>query len=192
MENTKRVRKKTAGELADPELRRRLNRQKEILQASLDACDVLAARRKKFIQDIANNPAISGRSRFLREARSPVELHYFSLYWNCDRGPGPIHKIVTHSHCDAGTVLRLYWLNDPYYYQKYRLIRDCPESERPWLRILRFIERRFLRNDFVTAKVPFNPEPWVKPRNADAKGAIHEIPEAMFEPIHSRKKVKRL
>src|SRR5204863_2470836 len=131
--------------------------------------DVLSAARKKFILDTASNPAIRGRSRFLRVAKSPVELHYFSLHWNCDSGPGPIHKIVTNSRCDAGTALRLYWLNDPYFYQEYRLLRDCPESEQPWLRILRAIERRFLRNDFLTAKIPFDPQPWAESRHSDAE-----------------------
>ncbi len=31
--------------------------------------------------------------------------------------------------CDAGTALRLFWINDPVYYSQYATISECPYEE---------------------------------------------------------------
>ncbi|MCQ4166258.1 DUF4274 domain-containing protein [Tahibacter sp. P2K] len=37
------------------------------------------------------------------------QLHRFSLRYNVNDGFEPLHAVVAHPHCDAGTALYLYW-----------------------------------------------------------------------------------
>lgn len=36
-------------------------------------------------------------------------LHHFSLRYNVNDGFTPLHAVIAHPHCDAGTALYLYW-----------------------------------------------------------------------------------
>ena len=207
MTTKRRIRKKTPAELADAELRLRSQRQHEIRAAAHSVCDRLSHKRRSFILDIADNrwiervdfewdsPAFQKerrhweklRKQFLREATNPIELHMFASNWNCDRGSRPIDQIVRNPKCDAGTALWLYWENDPYFYQAYQGIHDADDEETAaWLRISRAIERRFLRNDFATSKIPFDPEPWITDEYAESEWVVHQIPEVMQQPVVPR------
>lgn len=200
------VRQKTPRERADPDLERLPKEQKrryEIRQNAHAVTERLPKERQEFIRNIAGHAWIGRfpsdaddaafekesrrwkrlRHQFLREAANPLELHLFAANWNCDGGSRHIYQIVTNPRCDAGTALWLYWENDPYFYQGYRYIKDAEGWKQSWLRILRSIERRFHRNDFATAGIPFGPEPWVRDRDADAERVVHDIPEVMYHPI---------
>lgn len=203
----KRIRKKTKEELAAQEFQNRSQQQAAVLTASWEACDKLSKKRRQFILDIADNDWIARfehmddevaykresrkwdklRAAFLAEATKPLELHWFSCNWNADRGLAPLLKVVKNVHCDAGTALRLYWINDPYYLQDYHTIAECDdEDEQEILRLLRTIERRFNRGDFATSRIPFDPTAWVD--DAHAESAIHVTPEILHVPILQRRR----
>ena len=179
----KRVRKKTKAELASPKFRDRSKHQAAVLMDAYHVCDKLSKKRHQFILDIADDhwmhrfenmddytafnremqAWVKLRSEFLRDAIKPLELHCFTCNWNAGRGLKPLLKIIKNKNCDAGTALRLYWINDPYYYQEYATIGECPyEEEREMLRILRAVERRFKAKDFATKRIPFDPTPWIE------------------------------
>lgn len=206
----KRVRKKTKAELASREFRDRSQHQSAVLMESYHVCDKLSKTRRQFVLDIADDHWMSRfgaaddeaalnresrkwdklRTAFLKEAMKPLELHWFSCNWNCDGGVSPLLKIIKNDHCDAGTALRLYWINDPYYYQEYRTIGDCPyDEERQMLRILRTIEGRFKRDDFATKRIPFDPTPWMNEEYSES--AVHGTPPVMREPIVARNKKRK-
>ena len=206
----RRIRKKTKKELADPELASRSQRQHKIRTAAHATTNKLSSKRRKFIlnmtgewtfhlSDDADDSEFERESRkwerarreFLKTATNPLELHLFASNWNSDAGEEPVYRIVKHQHCDAGTALWLYWENDPYYYQVFEYVKDADSWEYQWLRISRLIERRFRRGDFATAKIPFDPEPWITDRYADAEWVVHEIPEIMHRPVKPRKRRKR-
>ena len=203
----KKIRKKTKSELTSAKFRNRSKHQAAVLTLSHSFGEKLSKKRDQFIRDIASNDwefrfkdlddhaAYNRESRkwkkerasFLQEASKPLELHWFTCNWNAGRGLKPLSKIVKNPHCDAGTALRLYWINDPYYYQEYAAISDCPyEDEREMLRILRSIERRFKRCDFATSNISFDPTPWIDDKYLPF--AIHQMPEVMREQV-GRKRV---
>lgn len=211
MAKKRRIRKKTAAELADAEFRQKSNRKVAIRTAAHAVCKRLSKKRAAFILDIADNawtqridydwgsPQFEKeerhwtklRKQFLRDATDPIELHMFASNWNCDRGPTPIQQIIKQPHCDAGTALWLYWDNDPYFYQAYRLLSDADDEETgAWLRISRNIERRFRRGDFATSRIPFDPEPWVTDRYAESEWVAHKIPDVMYRPVVPRGRKK--
>jgi hypothetical protein len=207
----RRARKKSSKELASADFKRRTKSERAIRRRAHAATERLPKRRREFVLDLVGHAWVSQflsddddaafekesrrrqklRQQFLSEATNPLELHLFASEFNCDEGPGPIYMIVTHPHCDAGTALWLYWENDPYCWQAYRTAQDADGEERTWVRIMRAIERRIRRDDFATAKVPFDPEPWVTDRYADAEWVVHDIPKEMYRPIEAGKPKKR-
>ena len=202
----KKVRKKTKSELASTKIRDRSKHQAAVLTQSYRAAEKLSKKRNQFILDIAAEAWAhrfeevddyaayqrearkwkKERTAFLIEASKPLELHWFTCNWNAGGGLKPLSKIVKNEYCDAGTALRLYWINDPYYYQEYATISECPyEEEQDMLRILRAIERRFKRADFRTARIPFDPTPWIEDKYLAS--AIHQMPDVMREPVGKTK-----
>jgi predicted DNA-binding WGR domain protein len=202
MSKAKQVRKKRPAELNSAAFKDRSRHQQEVMKLSHAACSRIKGVRREFLLDIADNQWAarwdatesqfnkelrrwdSIRKRFLREAQDPVELHFFSCNWNGDRGPSALKHLISNAGCDAGTALRLYWLNDPYYYREYTSIGDSSGEEREWLQLLRGIERRFRRNDFATSKIPFDPTPWVTEQDEEA--VAHKIPGVMFKPVAAK------
>jgi len=202
------ARKKTKAELASPEYLDRSEQQHAVDRLSDSFCDRLPQKRRQFFSDVGNGTWVDRfdhsddedevkfeqecrkwnelRDNFLKEATDPLELHCFCCNWNCDKGLSPLLKVVKHAHCDAGTALRLYWHNDPYWYQDYRTLNECPEGdEREMLQILRTIERRFKRDDFATKRFPFDPTPWL--RDDLEESAVHKMPAIMRIPIVARR-----
>ena len=203
----KRVRKKTKAELASRKFRDRSKHQAAVLMDAYHACEKLSKKRSQFILDIADNQWMNRfenmddvsvfnremrawnklRSEFLRNTTKPLELHWFSCNWNAGRGLKPLLKIIKNKNCGAGTALRLYWINDPYYYQEYATIGECPyEEEREMLRILRTVERRFKAEDFATKRIPFDPTPWIEDKYMES--AVHVMPDVMRDPVKTRKR----
>ncbi len=210
MAKKRRVRKKTPAELADQALKRRSQRQHMIRTAAHAATDRLPKKRADFIRNVAGDYWVSDfhdadeeaferesrkwnrlRTQFLRDCEEPLEFHLFAAIWNCDRGIAPLQRILKSDYCDAGTALWLYWENDPYFYQAYQYVKDAEGWEREWLQVSRAIERRFRRNDFATSKVPFDPEPWVTDKYADADWVVHQIPDVMYVPTGKPRRKRR-
>lgn len=206
------VRKLTPKELANPERLDRQRRQLEIRKQIYAAGDRLAKKRREFILSIASDahaPMLHEaateedylkegrrlaklRLTFLRDTTNPLELHLFATNWNCDADEGvqPLYKIATHANCDAGTALWLYWEQDPYFAMAFRTVKDADAWQELFVKLSRTIERRFIRNDFATAKIPFDPTPWVTDKYDKSEWVAHKIPDVMYKPISAKKRAK--
>lgn len=198
----KKVRKKTKAELAAPAFRKRATSQSEVLMHSLSFCDKLSKSRKQYILDAAadewvsrfkdrdDDEALDKESRRWKKLRKelveciekPLEIHCFTCHYNASYGMKPLLKMVKHPACDAGTALRLFWINDPVYYSQYATISECSyEDEKGALRMLRAIERRFRKADFKTKKIAFDPQPWLEADDVDLEAL--NLPESMLVAI---------
>lgn len=142
--------------------------------------------------DNALKPLIQAANRkrkaWLESATDPHELDLFAQNWHWDGGGGkPLQYLVANSHCDAGTMLMLFWLGsaEDYYFQ-YRTIKEVDwEHDREIYRLLRQIERKIVKSDYATAKIYFDPAPYVT--MPDRKGEFaRAIPDVLYEPIGRR------
>lgn len=198
----KKVRKKTKAELADPAFRERAATQGDVLVQSLAECDRLSKTRHQFVLDVAaynwmhRFPDVDDDVAFRRESRTwakkrrefitdvekPLEIHCFTCNYNADAGLKPLVKLVKNHACDAGTALRLFWINDPVYYSQYETISECPNpEEQDGMRLLRAIRQRFKRRDFKSSKIYFDPTPWLHDDDVDLE--VLDLPEPMLSPI---------
>lgn len=129
------------------------------------------------------------RNKWLDSATDANELHLFAENWHWDGGGGkPLQRLVANSHCDAGTMLMLFWLGsaEDYYFQ-YRTIGEIDwEYDREIFRLLRQIERKIVKSDYATALIAFDPAPHVSMQDRRTEFA-REIPEIMSQPILGRK-----
>lgn len=198
----KKVRKKTKQELAEPAFRERMLTQSEVLQRAAAECDKLSQTRRQFILDVASNAWIRRfehaddnaafekesrrwdqlRREFIKSVEKPREIHCFTCHYHAARGMQPLIQLMKHPSCDAGTALRLFWINDPVYFSEYRTISECPyEEEQEVMRLLRAIKLRFKRNDFQSRKIYFDPEPWIQSDDVDLE--VLQLPESMLTAI---------
>lgn len=128
------------------------------------------------------------RNAFLKSCTDPVELHLFYTLWNPD-DESEIQKIVKNSCCDAGTALRVYWEQDPYFYRKYTSIKDADPVHKESYRLIRSIETKFKKGEFASKKIPFDPTPWIraddsfKDEGFGVRKKSRVIPKEMFEKI---------
>lgn len=118
-------------------------------------------------------------------------LHRKALGYNWDNGIEGLQKILDDRACDRGTALAIYWMGAPGYYREYRKVTDAESWERKTLRFLRALERRYLRGEFASATVLFNPR--FDKTTVDTRGhdwtaeyadvrIARPIPEEMLEP----------
>lgn len=198
----KKVRKKTKAELADPAFRKRASNQSDVLKRSFVECEKLPKTRRQFILDVADDAWISRfenadddsafkkesrkwaklRREFLQSVDKPLEIHCFTCYYNASRGIKPLIQLVKNPSCDAGTALRLFWINDPVYFSQYRTISECPYAfEQETMRLLRAIARRFKQDDFRSRRIYFDPEPWVQADDVDLETL--KLPDSMLVPV---------
>ena len=198
----KKVRKKTKAELADPAFRKRASTQSEVLTQSHAASERLSKSRHQYLLDVADDVWISRfehkdddsafekecrkweklRREFVKSVDKPLEIHCFTCNYNASRGMKPLIQLVKHPKCDAGTALRLFWINDPVYYSQYATISECPyDEERDAMKLLKAIERRFKNGDFKSRKIFFDPQPWVDADDVDLESLA--LPDAMLAPI---------
>ena len=203
----KRVRKKTKAELSDPAFRNRALSRSEVLTQSYAECERLSKARHQFILDVANyewmyrfphrddEQAMAKEERkwdrllrdFVKTANKPQEIHCFTCSYDASRGMKPLVQLVKNAFCDAGTALRLFWLNDPVYYSQYNSITECPISEeQDAMRLLLAIKRRFKRNDFSTRRVFFDPAPWISADDVDLR--VLDLPDSMLTAVSKPKK----
>jgi len=121
------------------------------------------------------------RREFLANVSKPLEIHCFTCQYNADGGMKPLLKLVKHPACDAGTALRLFWINDPVYYSQYASISDGEyESEKEGMRFLRAIKQRFKRNDFKSSQIYFDPAPWLAADDVNLDELV--LPPSMISP----------
>lgn len=198
----KKVRKKTKAELADPAFRKRASKQSEVLMQSHAASEKLSKSRHQYVLDVADDAWISRfeqkddavafekecrkweklRREFPRSIDKPLEIHCFTCNYNASQGMKPLIHLVKHPLCDAGTALRLFWINDPVYYSQYETISECQyDEERDAMRLLNAIERRFKNNDFKSRKIYFDPQPWIEADDVDLD--VLNLPESILAPV---------
>jgi len=198
----KKVRKKTKAELSDSAFRKRSETRSEVLLRSHAECEKLSRSRRQFVLDVAEHAwvgrfenredptAFKQESRrwvrlsreFLKTVDKPLEIHCFTCHYNASQGMKPLIQLVKHPLCDAGTALRLYWINDPVYYSQYDTISECPyPEEQDAMRLLRAIKQRFKRDDFQSRRIPFNPEPWINEDDVDLDAL--RLPQSMVQSI---------
>jgi hypothetical protein len=201
-EMAKQVRKKTKAELADSAFRQRAASQSEVLLRADAECDKLSKTRRQYIADVAEDAWVHRfengddaaaferecqkwaklRREFVKTVSKPLEIHCFTCRYNASRGMQPLVQLVKHPACDAGTALRLFWINDPVYYSQYATIADCPyEEEQAALKLLQAIRRRFKKGDFQTRKIYFDPKPWIEAGDVDLE--LLKIPESMLAGV---------
>jgi hypothetical protein len=125
------------------------------------------------------------RLAWLKSATDPEELHCFAQNWHWDGGGGkPLQGLVANPHCDAGTMLMIFWLGsaeDSYY--QFRTIQKIKwEFDREIFRLFRQIERKLVKGDYSTAKIPFDPAPYVSMLDRRAEFA-RAIPDLLYQPI---------
>ena len=196
----KKVRLKTRAELAAPEFRSQTARRSQILGQCHAVCEKLSKSRKQFLLNVArggwnDDPYLDGdefartvrhwisrRKDFFNSDPKMLEVHFFTCNYDAHRGFDPLIKMVKPFNCDAGTAMRLFWINDPVFYSKYPTISSCPNGEeRDAMRLLRVIKTRFRNKDFRTTKIPFDPRPWIAADDVDLQTL--RVPEALCQPI---------
>ena len=127
---------------------------------------------------------------FLQNCEAPLELHQFSLFWNTDNNPATLLKLIKNPYCDAGTLLRMYWEHEPYFYRHYTTIKDADPVFKESFRVICQIERIFKKGSFLNSRIPFDPKPWIKTttelEESEDFGAPKKkrvMPEVMFVEI---------
>lgn len=198
----KKVRKKTTTELADPTFRLRASSQSDVLKRACAECEKLTRSRRQYILDVADDAWVSRsenrgdyaafekerrswaklRREFVKSVSKPIEIHCFTCSYNASRGVEPLIQLIKHPSCDAGTALRLFWINDPVYYSQYSTSSECPcEEEQDVMKLLKAVERRFKKSDFKTRKIYFDPQPWVEADDVDLEAL--NLPDSMLATV---------
>lgn len=80
-----------------------------------------------------------------KPATAAEKLHAEARAYNWDRGPQKLARIIAHPQCDLGTALYIYWLSEP-----------GEQTEKPWVALLREIERKVKAGAFATKSIPFD------------------------------------
>lgn len=125
------------------------------------------------------------RAAWLRAATDPRELHHFAENWHWDGGGGKqLLPLVANPHCDAGTLLLLFWYGggEDMYFQ-YDAVKDVDDPfDREVHRVLRRIEKRLVAGDYASARIRFDPSPFVSMRDRCDEFA-RPVPEALYRPV---------
>ena len=143
--------------------------------------------------------------RVLNEMSAP-ELHAFVEEMNWDGGGADrLLRVLAHPLCDRGTALMIYWRAQPTFYLAYqtraRVERELGRSAVQDYDMLRRIERRFAKDGYGKARIPYDPADdnghdltagrvRVKPADSQKRGAPLQainprdaLPAAMFTPV---------
>ena len=125
------------------------------------------------------------RLAWLASATDSEELHLFAENWHWDGGGGkPLQRLVANPHCDAGTMLMIFWLcsaEDDYY--QFRTIQEIERDfDREFFRLFRRIERKLVKRDYATNTILFDPAPFIS--MFDRRGEFaRAIPDILYKPI---------
>ncbi len=166
-------------------------RQKEILrladEGGDDLTDEISDDEKLFAQ--YRSKIRKEMLHFLRTTSEKKELHFFAQNWNWDGDVVPLFTLIKNPHCDAGTLLFLYWYGCPedfYLFHKFASEIDGP-CERDIYRLLRQIERKIVKSEYDSASIPFDPTNRISMWDQRDEFA-RSIPDIMYQPITGRKK----
>lgn len=133
-------------------------------------------------------------NRFIKTCKDKDELHFFFRNWNWDGNVKPILKLIENPHLDAGTLLWIYWYACPEdYYLFYSSASEVDAGfERDVFNVIRRVERRFVKGDYKTASIVFDPKKHISMWDRREEFA-RQIPEIMYQPItgRERKQVKK-
>ena len=139
--------------------------------------------------DAALQPLIRAADRkrkaWLKSATDPKELHLFAENWHWDGGGGkPLLGLVENPHCDAGTMLMLFWLGggEDMYFQYDKINEIDWNYDREIHRLLRRIEKKIVNQDYATSKIYFDPSSYVSMRDRCDEFA-RQIPDVLYQPI---------
>ena len=133
------------------------------------------------------------RKQWLGTSDKPQELQLFAENWHWDGGGGkPLQILIANPHCDAGTMMYLFWLGsaEDYYFQFSIIKAIRSEFDREIFRLLRQIERKIVTADYACAKIYFDPAPYIsmyERRNEFARS----IPDIMYKPIGKKPRNKK-
>lgn len=121
---------------------------------------------------------------FVTSATSSEELHFFAEHWDWDGDVKPLFRLVKNSHCDAGTLLALFWRGNPEsYYRFHATPRELPPgNQRDIYTLLRRIEKMLTTKNYDNATIRFNPRALIFDR-ANRKSFARPIPEQLYRAI---------
>ncbi|MFO0821474.1 MAG: DUF4274 domain-containing protein [Pirellulales bacterium] len=139
--------------------------------------------------DAALDPLIRAadkkRKVWLQSTTDPKELHLFAQNWHWDGGGGKqLLPLVDNPHCDAGTMLMLFWHGggEDMYFQ-FDAVKDVEdEFNREIHRLLRRIEKKIVAKDYATSNIYFDPESFISMPDRRDEFA-RQIPEVLCKPI---------
>lgn len=125
------------------------------------------------------------RKKWLQSCSKPRELQLFAENWHWDGGGGkPLQVLIANPHCDAGTMMYLFWLGsaEDYYFQFKTIKAVRSEFDREIYRLLRRIERNIVKSNYPSTKIYFDPAPYISMLERRDEFA-RQIPDIMYEPI---------
>lgn len=127
--------------------------------------------------------------QFVETSTDARELHLFAQNWDWDGNIRPLFKLIKNPHCDAGTLLFLYWHGCPEDYYLFHSAASDIEipCEREVFRLLRQIERKIVKAEHKTSSIAFDPTNRISMRDRRDEFA-RAIPEIMYQPVTGRKK----
>lgn len=132
------------------------------------------------------------RKRWLQSCSKPRELQLFAENWHWDGGGGkPLQILIANPHCDAGTMMYLFWLGsaEDYYFQFKTIKQVRSEFDREIYRLLRRVERNIVNSDYPSANIYFDPAPYISMLERRDEFA-RSIPNRMYEPIGKKPRHK--
>ncbi len=132
------------------------------------------------------------RNKWLDSATDAKELHLFAENWHWDGGGGkPLQRLIANPYCDAGTMMMIFWLGsaEDYYFQ-YRTVSEISwEFDREIFRLLRRIERKIVKSEYSSARIPFDPTPYISMQDRQDEFA-RPMPEIMTRPVGKKHRKK--
>jgi hypothetical protein len=84
------------------------------------------------------------------------ELLQFVLNYDPNDGLAPLWTIIRSEHCDAGTALLVYWLNDEFALNRHGLGRK-PDMNWDGVGLIEEIEQRYLTGFYRARNIRFDP-----------------------------------
>ena len=94
----------------------------------------------------------------LAKIDNPQSLHVFARSFNHDCGSEELLHILDHAYLDKATVLALYWMSAPGYYQQYEYKSDMPEYEQDNFDIIMKFHDRLNSASKIDASINFDPK----------------------------------
>ena len=84
---------------------------------------------------------------FLGGDLDPEELHLFATLCTRDGGLERLKQVITHSACDAGTALMVYWMTRPEWFVQYATAAEAGWDKESFV-LIQTIEQRYLAGSY--------------------------------------------